>query len=98
MESYLIAECSRHSGEYGNCERCGKPCSPHYKQVWYKKDSAVNGFYAAGFGHVQCLRNLNWKDAPILTLEQFEKLKRDVAISKMEITTNQQPAGQDSEL
>lgn len=50
---------------YGNCERCGKPCQMTYKQQSRKVGATDNNWLSAGFGHIECLRNGNWADAPV---------------------------------
>jgi hypothetical protein len=65
-KEYRIATCSRDASEYGNCERCGKRCSPHYKQQWRKLDATNRGWVDCGFGHIECLRNGPWKGAPVI--------------------------------
>lgn len=46
-----------HDNRYGNCERCGKPCTPCYAQQWRKLDGAGNGWVSSGFGHAKCLQS-----------------------------------------
>ena len=63
---YRIKQCARAGDEYGNCERCGKPCNPHYKQQYRKIGQLRAGWIAAGYGHVDCLRNLKWENAEVV--------------------------------
>jgi hypothetical protein len=65
-KEYRIKLCSRDASEYGNCERCGTRCVPHYKQQWRKKNSKKLGWCNAGYGHVDCLRNGTWETAPVV--------------------------------
>ena len=65
-KEYRIKQCSRDSSEYGNCERCGSKCNPHYKQQWRKTGAKSNGWIDAGFGHIDCLRNGGWVNADIV--------------------------------
>ncbi len=51
---------------FGNCERCGKKCVPHYVQQYRKKDGINKGWIVCGFGHVDCLRNLHWGNASVV--------------------------------
>ena len=50
---------------YGSCERCGKVCNMTYKQQYHKKDSEHNGWIDVGFGHIECLQNDSFTNAPI---------------------------------
>ena len=54
---------------YGACERCGKHCALTYKQQFRKVGQVGLSWSVAGFGHVECLRTGNWKDAPVSTGE-----------------------------
>ena len=56
-----IKSTGRGADWYGNCERCGKHCATHYKQQ--RKHS--QGWSISGFGHVECLRNGDWANAPV---------------------------------
>ena len=47
---------------YGNCERCGKYCSEHFKQQ-FKIDG---GWGVAGFGHAKCLQTGAYKNTQIV--------------------------------
>lgn len=56
-----IKNTGKGSDWYGDCERCGKKCSPHYKQ----QTKHSGGWSTAGFGHVDCLRTGEFSDAPV---------------------------------
>ena len=62
---YRIKSTGLGAEHYGNCERCGKPCSCHYMQQSRKIGAKNKGWTSAGFGHAECLRNGTWADAPI---------------------------------
>lgn len=47
---------------YGKCERCGKPCVHHYKQ----QRKISTGWLNAGYGHIACLRNGDYVNAPVV--------------------------------
>jgi len=65
---YRIKACDGTTGQYGNCERCGKRCEPHYKQQWRKIGQKSSGWIDVGFGHIECLQNLDWKNAPVVEI------------------------------
>jgi hypothetical protein len=65
-KEYRIKLCSRDQSEYGNCERCGKRCVPHYKQQWRRKGVKNTGWTNCGYGHTECLRNGSWENAAVV--------------------------------
>ena len=65
-KEYRIKAANHTDDRYGPCERCGKPAGITYKQQWRKVGAITPGWVDVGFGHVECLRNLSWKDAPVV--------------------------------
>lgn len=65
MKEYRIKSTGEGQARYGSCERCGKYCAETFKQQM-RKVGQTDGWTSAGFGHVECLRNNNWKDAPVV--------------------------------
>lgn len=51
---------------FGTCERCGKACHTHYKQMWRPANQQRNGWYLSGFGHLECLRVGRYADVPVV--------------------------------
>lgn len=51
---------------FGACERCGKACNSHYKQMWRPANQQRNGWYLSGFGHLECLRVGRYADAAVI--------------------------------
>lgn len=64
---YRIKICSGSVGQYGNCERCGKKCEPHYKQQLQKATTKKpQNWTDYGYGHIHCLRNGAWANAEVV--------------------------------
>ena len=70
-KEYRIKECERREADfYGDCERCGRRCVPHYKQQYRKTTGLTKGWSNCGYGHIHCLRNGNWQQAPVVGAEE----------------------------
>lgn len=62
---YRIKSTGKGEDWYGRCERCGKPCSCHYKQQYRRKGQKSPDWIDFGFGHAECLRYGDWEQAPV---------------------------------
>jgi len=64
MNDYRIKSTGKGADFFGGCERCGEKIDLVYKQQ-YKLKSSVD-WINCGYGHVRCLRNGEWSNAPVV--------------------------------
>lgn len=59
-----------HDNRYGNCERCGKVCTPCYAQQWRKVGGDGSGWISSGFGRAKCLQDGGYSECMVQGVDQ----------------------------